>query len=236
MYPISEVFGPTIQGEGPQAGERCFFVRFAGCDWDCVWCDTKYAVNPKYPGWHKEMMSASGVTNQLYILGARPGDWIILSGGNPAFFVDEPFCTHLREKCQFKLAMETQGSVMLQDNVYLDQLVLSPKPPSAGMGLRKNLTEQMVKKYSVAFPVAIKVVVFNEDDYKWAKTTMPWYQTYGWASQFLSAGTDLASGDNVDALRERYRWLCEKVAKDGWNDVKVMPQLHVIAWGQKRGV
>jgi 7-carboxy-7-deazaguanine synthase len=43
---ISEIFGPTIQGEGPLIGRPSVFVRTAGCDYRCTWCDTqKTTVN-----------------------------------------------------------------------------------------------------------------------------------------------------------------------------------------------
>ena len=45
---ISEIFGPTIQGEGPLIGRPTVFVRTAGCDYRCTWCDTLYAVLPEY--------------------------------------------------------------------------------------------------------------------------------------------------------------------------------------------
>ena len=45
---ISEIFGPTIQGEGPLIGRPTVFVRTGGCDYRCTWCDTLYAVLPAY--------------------------------------------------------------------------------------------------------------------------------------------------------------------------------------------
>ena len=45
---ISEIFGPTIQGEGPLIGRPTVFVRTGGCDYRCAWCDTLYAVLPEY--------------------------------------------------------------------------------------------------------------------------------------------------------------------------------------------
>ena len=43
---VVEVFGPTVQGEGPYAGRVCHFLRLGGCDYRCSWCDTPYAVDP----------------------------------------------------------------------------------------------------------------------------------------------------------------------------------------------
>src|SRR5215831_5300129 len=45
---ISEIFGPTVQGEGPLIGQPTVFVRTGGCDYRCVWCDTLYAVLPEH--------------------------------------------------------------------------------------------------------------------------------------------------------------------------------------------
>ena len=45
---ISEIFGPTVQGEGPLIGRPTVFVRTGGCDYRCTWCDTLYAVLPAY--------------------------------------------------------------------------------------------------------------------------------------------------------------------------------------------
>ena len=45
---ISEIFGPTIQGEGALIGKPTVFVRAGGCDYRCSWCDTLYAVDSQF--------------------------------------------------------------------------------------------------------------------------------------------------------------------------------------------
>ena len=42
---VNEIFGPTIQGEGSTVGKPCFFLRVAGCNLHCGWCDTYYTWN-----------------------------------------------------------------------------------------------------------------------------------------------------------------------------------------------
>jgi len=59
---ISEIFGPTIQGEGPLIGKPTVFVRTAGCDYRCAWCDTLYAVLPDYHGEWSSMTPAAIMT------------------------------------------------------------------------------------------------------------------------------------------------------------------------------
>jgi hypothetical protein len=43
---VVEIFGPTIQGEGPLAGSKTMFIRFGGCDYRCQKCDSLHAVIP----------------------------------------------------------------------------------------------------------------------------------------------------------------------------------------------
>ena len=45
---ISEIFGPTIQGEGALIGQPTVFVRTGGCDYRCAWCDSLHAVDSRF--------------------------------------------------------------------------------------------------------------------------------------------------------------------------------------------
>src|SRR5262245_63137641 len=80
---ISEIFGPTIQGEGPLFGRPTVFVRTAGCDYRCRWCDTLYAVLPEF---HREWltMSPPDVMARVDELAGGQPVLITISGGNPA--------------------------------------------------------------------------------------------------------------------------------------------------------
>ena len=80
---ISEIFGPTIQGEGPLIGHPTVFVRTAGCDYRCAWCDTLYAVLPEYRDeW--TLMSPPQIMARVNELAGDSPVLISLSGGNPA--------------------------------------------------------------------------------------------------------------------------------------------------------
>jgi len=84
--------------------------------------------------------------------------------------------------------------------------------------------------------VAVKVVLFDEPDLDWAEELalrtrhLPLY---------LSAGTDvnMPEPETIVRLRERYRWLCENVStRAAFSSARLLPQLHVVAWGTQRGV
>lgn len=253
-YPISEIFGPTIQGEGPLVGTRTFFVRFAGCDFDCSWCDTKYAVSPKYEGWSKTMMTAREISDQLEILGILENDWITFSGGNPALFVDDALCQHLVE---YRTAMETQGSKALLENVtnWLDCLIVSPKAPSSGMAQRMDFADvsDILMQRRDDQLTALKYVAFTDKDIRWIKDFTVMINPPDFVKLYISAGTPLPTNivstdnegeDRISVLDDSrlivcdsYTSLVERVLKDPeMKDFTVGLQTHVLVWGQKRGV
>src|SRR3954453_6488465 len=81
--PVVELFGPTVQGEGPDAGIPAYFVRFGGCDWRCTWCDSMHAVEPAQVRKFAQSLTAQEIGMQLRALPAGPS-LVVLSGGNPA--------------------------------------------------------------------------------------------------------------------------------------------------------
>lgn len=86
--------------------------------------------------------------------------------------------------------------------------------------------------------VSLKVVVFDDDDFDYAKII---HKRYPEISFYLQAGNDDIMEKDVAALREKLLakldWLVEKVAQSNeLNDVRVLPQLHALLWGNKRGV
>src|SRR5690554_7978334 len=83
MILISEIFGPTVQGEGALIGVPTVFVRTGGCDFRCNWCDTLYAVEPSFKQqW--QAMTASQIMAQVQELSGGMPLLVTLSGGNPA--------------------------------------------------------------------------------------------------------------------------------------------------------
>lgn len=128
-FRVTEIFGPTIQGEGALAGAVSHFIRFAGCDYRCAWCDTPDSVFPERIQANSERLSISTILDRIKYL--PPAPYVTLSGGNPALFELGQLVTSLRKE-KFLVAVETQGSVSKPWLMMVDHLTLSPKPPSAG--------------------------------------------------------------------------------------------------------
>jgi 7-carboxy-7-deazaguanine synthase len=236
--PVVEIFGPTVQGEGPEAGVPAYFVRFGGCDFRCAWCDSMHAVDPARVRAEAEHLTVEEIVRRIHDLPDGPA-LVVLSGGNPALF-DLQDLVRTLQQAGLRVAVETQGSRWQGWLAGADRLVVSPKPPSSGMVNTKNqlaLASFMTALEGVLSDIAVlKVVVFDEHDLEWAAQL---HLDYPRLPFYLSAGTDLGLDDEqtLVSLRERYRWLCETVAhRPDLSHARVLPQLHVIAWGTAIGV
>ncbi|PBB29306.1 7-carboxy-7-deazaguanine synthase QueE [Mesorhizobium sp. WSM3866] len=235
---VSEIFGPTVQGEGVLIGLPTVFIRTGGCDYRCSWCDSLHAVDNQFRReW--EMMPIDMVWQSVVGLsGGRPV-MVSLSGGNPAI---QPFATLIKlgHGEGYRFALETQGSVARDWFADLDVLVLSPKPPSSEMrtdwAAFKACTEAAQDKPQIV----LKLVVFDESDYAYAKDAAA---RFPHLPVYLQPGNHtpprLGNGDapvDLNGIIKRMEWLVEKVTRDRWFEARVLPQLHVMLWGNKRGV
>lgn len=234
-FPLVEVFGPTIQGEGPDAGLPVYFMRFGLCDYRCDWCDSMYAVDPKQMrDAGVQRVTASAAVSVLRSLppGARR---VVLSGGNPCVHDLGGVVLELHE-LGLQVAVETQGSIFRDWLADVDTVIVSPKPPSSLMATARHAKEheafnRSCRDYGID-PV-FKYVAFNATDLQWALDHQATYGSIG-TNYFLSVGTE--PGEDVDGILRRYRELAEDVARRGITNAKVLPQLHVLIWGHARGV
>lgn len=237
---ISEIFGPTIQGEGPLIGRPTIFVRTAGCDYRCAWCDTLYAVLPEHRGeW--TLMSPTDIMARVNELAGDRPILVSLSGGNPAIQPLDELIALGRTKGH-SFAMETQGSVPQPWFDKLDWLILSPKPPSSDMTTDWDALDACIAAAKTQTRCALKVVVFDDADYAYARSVaarwpkVPLYLQVGNPAPLQAAGKATTDDADIDRLMERFRWLIQRTVDDHWFDATVLPQLHVLVWGNKRGV
>lgn len=227
--PVSEIFGPTIQGEGALIGKPTVFVRTGGCDYRCDWCDTLYAVLPEYKGEWTPITPETIIARVLELSGGTP-ILVTLSGGNPALH-DLSTVIELGKEKNLTFALETQGSVARPWFAGLDYLVLSPKGPSSGMECDWNKIRECLNCAGTDTSRVFKIVIFEEADYAFAREASILFPD---APMYLQIGSDAETG--VDEIRARLEWLLQKCAYDRWLDMTILPQLHVLLWGRKRGV
>jgi 7-carboxy-7-deazaguanine synthase len=237
---VSEVFGPTIQGEGALIGKPTVFVRTGGCDYRCSWCDTLYAVLPGYKSdWHA--MTAEAIFAQVQQLSGHQPILVTLSGGNPAV---QPLgeLIDLGHASGYTFAIETQGSVAQSWFARLDYLTLSPKPPSSKQVTRWERLDRCISygqsgQNERQTQICLKIVVFDEEDYAYARYVASRYPDL---PVYLQAGNHtpphLAQEIDIPGILNRMDWLIQRVIADQWYSVTILPQLHALLWGNKRGV
>ena len=147
QYPVMEMFY-SLQGEGYHQGRAAYFIRLAGCDVGCVWCDVKESWDASK---HPVLSIEEIVTSAL----AHPARLAIITGGEPLLYNLDALTTALK-KAGFEINMETSGSSPMSGK--WDWVCLSPKK------FKAPLTE------SIAAASELKVVIFNKHDFEWAET------------------------------------------------------------------
>lgn len=254
-FPVVEIFGPTIQGEGPETGLRVGFIRFGGCDYRCHWCDTDIAVLPDKVRL-ADRLTAQEIFSQVNMTVGNVGT-IILSGGNPGLLELWEVVDGLHG-LGYRVSIETQGSIWKEWMRRLDQIVVSPKPPSAGYGGVKTWGEidSFVALWSgkglgndmlVHPPLAFKVPCLDEGDVTFAGNVA---DSFPGIPMFLSVVTRSGGldgtfvwnqpyhhgNDTQQDVIDRYRQIIELSHENPHlRDARVIPQLHYLLWGAERG-
>jgi 7-carboxy-7-deazaguanine synthase len=238
--PVMEIFGPTIQGEGMVIGQKTMFVRTAGCDYSCSWCDSAFTWDGSGKDLIKQM-DADEIWKELVSLGGDGFSFVTISGGNPALLKNLSDLIDLLKEKQIKIGVETQGSKWQDWFLDIDELTISPKPPSSEMVTDFDALDLIInnlKRADSSHNVSLKVVVFDDQDYDYAKKV---YFRYPGIPFFLQVGNDdnktIDNQQLIANLLLKYEWLIDRVMQDNeLKDVKVLPQLHTYIWGNKRGV
>lgn len=238
--PVLEIFGPTIQGEGAVIGKKTVFIRTAGCDYQCSWCDSAYT----WDGSGKDdikMMTCGEILTELEKIGFNNFKHVTISGGNPALIKQIAELIEVLQKLNLKVGLETQGSVWQDWMLHVDDLTISPKPPSSEMKTDitclNDIIGRLAKRVSNGH-VSLKVVIFDESDLSYAKAI---HSKFPDVPFFLQVGNSDLAVENTDnlavVLLQKLAWLIDKVVTDpDFNEVRVLPQLHALLWGNKRGV
>lgn len=114
-YHINEIFY-SLQGEGFHTGQPAVFVRFAGCNLRCPFCDTDFS--------HSEPMTAQQIAERVFTYSTDPHTLIVLTGGEPSLQVDNQLIKALRAH-HMTIAIETNGTRQIPDGI--DWVTVSPK-------------------------------------------------------------------------------------------------------------
>jgi len=144
--PLMEDFY-SLQGEGYYSGRPAYFIRLAGCDVGCHWCDVKES-------WDKDKHPLVMVSDIVFRVLNSGTNFVVITGGEPAMYNLTLLTSALKES-GIEIAIETSGAYPVIG--VIDWFCLSPKK-------FKNPIEDNFLRAD-----ELKMIVYNNDDLKWAE-------------------------------------------------------------------
>jgi 7-carboxy-7-deazaguanine synthase len=220
---ISEIFGPTVQGEGPALGKRCGFVRLGRCNQSCTWCDTPYTWDWERfdPATELTETTTDAIVARIEEMGV---DTVVFTGGEPLLQqreLEELFVA-LRDR-QYMIHVETAGTLAWKGRDGLvDRWVVSPKLANSGMDESKRLKLDVLRDFALKH-AAFKFVVTDVAELDEVQAIV---DRIGTANVWI-----MPEGTDPQTITTRTAALADAVIARGWN---LTTRLHVLAWGNER--
>jgi 7-cyano-7-deazaguanosine (preQ0) biosynthesis protein QueE len=222
---VSEIFGPTFQGEGGSLGRRAGFLRLGHCNLTCHWCDTAYTWDWDRYEARAELtrMTLPQVADAVRCLGVS---LLVVTGGEP--LIQQRALSDLFPLLAgVEIEVETNGTVVPAPGI-VDQVArfnVSPKLANAHVRYGKRIRSPALHALSGTGKAVYKFVVRDTGDLQEIDRLV---DEFGLAPVYvMPEGTDPAE------VTERMRELAGPVLAHGWN---LTTRLHVLLWGNRRGV
>jgi len=207
---VTEIFH-SIQGESTHAGRRCAFVRLAGCNLRCRWCDSEYTFTGG------DRMSIDEVVAQVKSYGC---DLVEVTGGEPLAQAEGFDLIRRLADEGFEVLVETSGSIDIAPVDERATIILDIKCPGSGE-VEKNRWENLD---TLRPRDEIKFVIAGRDDYDWARRVIEERRLAGRTILFSPVWGEM----DLQPLAE---WMIEDRVP-----ARLQTQLHKHIWGERRGV
>lgn len=225
---VNEIFGPTIQGEGSHTGQRVAFLRLAGCNLSCVWCDTPYSWD-----WSRYDRAEESHRMTIEEIAAKIEPMqvsrIVITGGEP--MLQQSRFSLIQKATGCKLDIETNGTRMPTEDAIeaVDLFCVSPKLAHAGDPEAQRLKPEVLQKFaelSKQGKALFKFVAKEVSDFAEIKKFIAAGEIPKDAVWIMPEGADFAS--QIITTKQ----IAEAVVAEGWH---LSPRLHVLIWGSERG-
>ena len=222
-----EVFR-SIQGEGVTAGTPAAFLRLAGCNLACTWCDTKYTWDFNSYDFNREVVSLSREEVERRLL-SFDCPHLVITGGEPLLQQGElaPLVASLR-RSGFFCEVETNGTLVPRADLVeaVSQWNVSPKTENSGNRRERCEDPPALEAFVALGNAYFKFVVVEPPDIDEVRRLVG---RYGLAAERVVL---MPEGATADAVRRRGEWVAEACARHGFH---YSSRLHILLWGGQRG-
>ena len=232
---VSEVFGPTLQGEGPTSGRRCGFVRLGLCNLRCAWCDTPYTwdwTGLNGQAWSKDDLDRLGLDDIIDQLEPMSVERVVVSGGEPLVQNTGHMLLVLRLLAEgYNVETETNGTLLPHESLHAlgDECRwnVSPKLAHAGNDMTdaERIKFDVLEWFSTRPTTSFKFVIGSPLD---VDEVVELCERIGIAPGQVWL---MPQGITRDELEERSRFVFDAAIDNGYN---ASTRTHVLAWGNER--
>jgi 7-carboxy-7-deazaguanine synthase len=225
---VNEIFGPTFQGEGVHLGKPCMFLRLAGCNLSCRWCDTPYA-------WDWTRFDKASEVKRLTIAevcerireGERTGiRHLVISGGEP--MLQQRMLAKVIERLRshgWTTEIETAGTISPASMTLVDHFTVSPKLVNSGDPEAQRYHPEVLERFNTAPSRCFKFVVEKPEDFDEIDLLVSRHQ--------LRPVIIMPEGVDGAVLNTRLK---ELAAATLLRNYSLTTRLHVLLYGNQRAV
>lgn len=232
---VSEVFGPTVQGEGTTLGKPTMFLRLGICNLSCTWCDTRYTWDWKNYDYTEEVkrVTSEGVVEEILekASGNKFVNRLVISGGEPLLqqyklgYVLDVLVDNLGWNVEIETAGTIAPSKIMKELV--SQFNVSPKLEHSGNPKDKRFKPAVLREFKDTNKAVFKFVAKNVEDLNEVESIV---SLVGIPESLVYI---MPEGQDPETISTRACALVDDVIAKGYN---LTTRLHVLLWGSKRGV
>lgn len=220
-YKLAENPFFSIQGEGSFIGIPSNFIRLFGCSLKCKWCDTAYSWKQNYI-----LMSSSEILGRLN----QKCKHVVVTGGEPLEQDISELLRLLYEK-GFLIELETNGTIFPSCLSYVRKWNVSPKLKSSGVEKSKRINYEVLTKFvELTFSnhqVEFKFAVRDLSDFEEMITLI---RKLSIPREHVSVMPVAVSSDGILGGLRSLVEVCKR------ENIRLLPRLHVLIWGNRRCV
>ena len=240
---VSEIFGRTIQGEGPSQGRTVVFLRLGLCNLDCSWCDTPYTWDwtgkngVKYDK-DKELtrMTVREVVDQLvnnYCAGIA--NRVVISGGEPliqqkslAYMITSLYTVGITCEIETNGTITPSNEMLNLAEIGAVSFNCSPKLANSGVSETDRVKPEALTALKHAGAI-FKFVVSDINDIDEIQQYLDTHLTDLDPQRVYI----MPEGTTRDKIIDNLRWTFNAASAYGWS---LSPRLHVLAFNDMRGI